>query len=327
MSARGLVALRKGDHETVLRCLEISQKLGQGFGNEPSSLGHALAQAFFSTSLNGLIECFWTPGWKNDADALLRSQGVLQQWDLADLAATGIRGELASAFDAIEWTKQAQVEDYTGAWGSSARWEGVLLGAAPDGWFDNNAAYLGDLFERHLMPTLGDRKFARMIPAAELMDKELLALNSLEEVNLYLVDLMGLRQGRMLRYAAFGEAYRRMALTVCALHRYRLAHGGSFPEELAQLIPDYLDAVLLDPIDGMPLRYERMSGAEAEAVGGFRLYSIGFDASDDGGEVRFDPERPYRLRLNRDSYLGDWAWPVLPIDLEPAGADQEPAAR
>jgi hypothetical protein len=61
-----------------------------------------------------------------------------------------------------------------------------------------------------------------------------------------------------------------------AIERYRLA-AGKLPDTLADLVPDYLDAVPKDPFDGNELRYKKLEA-------GFIVYSIGEDMSDDGGK-------------------------------------------
>ena len=63
-----------------------------------------------------------------------------------------------------------------------------------------------------------------------------------------------------------------------AIERYRLANG-KLPENLAELVPAYLDAVPKDPFDGQELRYKRLEK-------GYVVYSIGEDGSDDGGAER-----------------------------------------
>ncbi|MCO6456478.1 MAG: hypothetical protein J5I93_14370, partial [Pirellulaceae bacterium] len=71
------------------------------------------------------------------------------------------------------------------------------------------------------------------------------------------------------------EANQRLADAALAVQRYQLQHGGP-PESLAQLVPQFLPAVPLDPFDGQPLRY-RVDANEVV------LYSIGQDEVDDGG--------------------------------------------
>ena len=82
------------------------------------------------------------------------------------------------------------------------------------------------------------------------------------------------------------------ALTACALERFRLAQG-EYPKNLDALVPQFLDTIPNDVIDGRPLHYRRASG------GTFVLYSVGWNGRDEGG-VRGQP------LPNTD---GDWVWP------------------
>jgi hypothetical protein len=63
-----------------------------------------------------------------------------------------------------------------------------------------------------------------------------------------------------------------------AIEGYR-ADAGALPETLDALVPDYLEAVPVDPTHGDPFVY-RIDGDEAI---GYVLYSIGLDRTDDGG--------------------------------------------
>jgi hypothetical protein len=82
---------------------------------------------------------------------------------------------------------------------------------------------------------------------------------------------------------SYGRAIETAALTrqridsvrvVAALHRSR-ARYGAWPASLERLVPEFLDAVPLDPYDGAKLRYAVRDG---EAV----LWSIGPNRVDDG---------------------------------------------
>jgi len=59
-----------------------------------------------------------------------------------------------------------------------------------------------------------------------------------------------------------------------ALRAYR-AERGRLPETLEELVPEYLAATPIDAFDGRPLRYSRERA---------RLWSVGSDRRDDGGE-------------------------------------------
>jgi hypothetical protein len=72
-----------------------------------------------------------------------------------------------------------------------------------------------------------------------------------------------------------------------AVERFRLAKG-ALPAKLDELVPDYLEAVPLDPFDGKPLRYSAIDEKS------YKVWSIGFDGKDDGGndlDVTFSVER------------------------------------
>ncbi len=83
----------------------------------------------------------------------------------------------------------------------------------------------------------------------------------------------------------------RMALTVGALERHRIANGG-YPKGLDDLVPKLLPAVPSDPMDAQPLRYR------LNADGSFTLYSVGPNHADHDGV--FEPKQGQDL---------DWALP------------------
>ncbi len=76
----------------------------------------------------------------------------------------------------------------------------------------------------------------------------------------------------------------RAARAALAVERYRLDKG-RLPEELDELVAEYLQAIPEDPFDGKPLRYKKLDK-------GYVVYSIGPDGKDDDG-VLDDPTYPY----------------------------------
>jgi hypothetical protein len=83
----------------------------------------------------------------------------------------------------------------------------------------------------------------------------------------------------------------RLAITVAALERHRLATG-TYPKSLDDLVPRWVPAVPLDPMDGQPLRYR------LNADGTFTVYGVGPNHTDDNGVF----ESNQRQDL-------DWVWP------------------
>ncbi|HEY5910891.1 MAG TPA: hypothetical protein VJA21_09850 [Verrucomicrobiae bacterium] len=72
------------------------------------------------------------------------------------------------------------------------------------------------------------------------------------------------------------SARMRVAETALGVERFRLAHSGALPDRLAELVPECLQSIPLDPYDSQPLRYKKLPR-------GFVVYSIGPDRNDDGG--------------------------------------------
>jgi hypothetical protein len=72
-----------------------------------------------------------------------------------------------------------------------------------------------------------------------------------------------------------------IAVAAIALKRYHLRHK-KYPNNLGELVPEFVSDVPIDYIDGQPLRYRR-DGDQ------FVLWSIGPDGKDDGGAPNSKP--------------------------------------
>ncbi|MCS7338733.1 MAG: hypothetical protein NZ739_10945 [Verrucomicrobiae bacterium] len=99
--------------------------------------------------------------------------------------------------------------------------------------------------------------------------------------------------------AARSQAELNLAITACALERYRLATG-QYPERLDALVPKFIDRLPHDVVNGEPLKYCRT------ADGRFVLYSVGWNRTDDNGQV------PLEYGGNIDWETGDRAWQYPP---------------
>lgn len=86
------------------------------------------------------------------------------------------------------------------------------------------------------------------------------------------------------------------ARTACAIERFRLTNG-RLPTSLPELVPAFLPSVPGDALADRPLRF---------AVGpdqAYRLYSVGWNQTDDDGTVALRPNS-----TRRDDKKGDWVW-------------------
>ena len=80
-----------------------------------------------------------------------------------------------------------------------------------------------------------------------------------------------------------------------ALERYHLARG-EFPESLDALAPQFIPKIPHDIINGQPLHYRR------EANGQFVLYSVGWNETDDGGQIALTKDGSV------DREKSNWVW-------------------
>jgi hypothetical protein len=105
------------------------------------------------------------------------------------------------------------------------------------------------------------------------------------------------------------EALRSVTIAAIALKRFQLKHG-VYPAHLAELTPEFLASVPLDPVDGKPLRYR------LNTDGSFTLYSVGENGKDDGGNPTLaDDSRSKSLQWQNPNAL-DWVWPQPATDAE-----------
>jgi hypothetical protein len=89
--------------------------------------------------------------------------------------------------------------------------------------------------------------------------------------------LRGMNGPRVILKDANITARIRAARVAIAVERFRLAHN-QLPRGLAELESSGMSTVPADPFDGQPLRYKRLPT-------GYVVYSVGEDATDDGGDA------------------------------------------
>jgi len=95
--------------------------------------------------------------------------------------------------------------------------------------------------------------------------------------------------GPILTKAAKHQALVREAGLWCAVERFRYKFD-RIPDRLEELVPEFIDKLPNDPVNGLPLRYVRKGKSD------YLLYSMGWNGTDDGGVER------------RSNENGDWVW-------------------
>ncbi|MFH1377234.1 MAG: hypothetical protein ABIH86_00595 [Planctomycetota bacterium] len=77
--------------------------------------------------------------------------------------------------------------------------------------------------------------------------------------------------------SAKADAHQKVLMVSCAVVMYKSANG-KYPEKYADLVPDYLDRMALDPFDGQLIRL-------AARGNGVIVYSVGENLTDDNGDI------------------------------------------
>ena len=100
-------------------------------------------------------------------------------------------------------------------------------------------------------------------------------------------------------------ALARAAFLVCAIERYRLAHGGDCPRDLSELEPVQISFPPEDPFNGCPMRYRRLWE-------GYMVYSVG-ENQEDGQNFVYPRSASARYRYGRQLPEGE---PILRLKVE-----------
>jgi hypothetical protein len=251
------------------------------------------------TLWDGLARHVWSE------EQLVSLQRQLEQMDvLAYLEQAWLGERRLNAWVLHYWLKDPRdLSDLGAAEPLPKKWSWMLLW--PRGWCYQNVLRVDRAYNEKILP-LVDARNRRVYPVkVDAVDQELDHLpNSF--FNILSKILLPSTQSLLLKVAST-QTYVAEAATACALERYRLAHH-RYPDQLAELVPQFLAAVPNDVVDGQPLRY-RLDGE-----GGFILYSIGWNLADDGGEIAWKTEPSSSGEVRKlDLESGDWAWRSRPI--------------
>lgn len=307
LRGRALGAIQRGDWESAIRCIELLERLGTLFANQLGDAGATMSDACYTLSLVIFIQCSWHKSWRSNDEYLARCQKLFETWDISTQLVDGFHSQLLVWVENLRWAKENR--SYTDSIAGHAG-EAMWLKIAPSGWYDLNIAYALDMSLRHVHQPLYQKDFRKLSHASADMAEEISNLGRLSKMNLawgaHPFERTG--QPKLLRPPACSEAFRRMAITVCAIERFRNRHDGQLPATLKALTPDYLASLPIDPIDGKPLRYQ-LNSDDSQAT--YHLWSIGIDGQDDFGEVIIATGGPQLTPLESLDYDGDWTWPSI----------------
>lgn len=244
----------------------------------------------------GLADHCWSDEQLHAIDTQLKQLNFLEDYERS------MRGERVFGIwsvDYVEKNRQRGLEEILGALDDDWQrklWAVLLIRLAPKGWFDQNKVALCQAIDDYFLPLVD---LDQQIADPEATKTALDALDGLyvkPAIGNCAVRLLLPAMSLLVQKFAYAQATTDLARVAFALERYRLANGDC-PESLESLTPRFIKVLPHDVINGQPLHYRHISNDR------FILYSVGWNETDDGGEVALSDSGK-----TIDKNQGDWVW-------------------
>ncbi len=303
-----------GDKQTALADIRMGFRLLNTIRTEPFVISHRVRIAMLQIALQpiwgGLADQQWTAEDLEGFEKELRELDFLADFQFA------MRGERAFVLALID---QARKDSKRVSNGIASTYQFIYreqkatnipvcvmlakafgrapLDFAPQGWFDQNKRSISETQERFLFSVV-DTTNRVVSPSAAR--KGATDLNP-RRIGMYnaIFTLLPPDYPDMPKTFAHAQALVDLARVACALEKFRLAHG-KLPGKLDNLVPDFMERLPHDIINGQPLTY-RVKGRDQ-----FLLYSVGWNELDDAGEASDGVGKAEKLAS------GDWVWKYPP---------------
>jgi hypothetical protein len=301
LQLRAIAELEAGQTDQALEDVQLMLRLAEALRGEPILISHLVRISIVNLALQPVWEGLADHKW-SDAQLTVLEQALKQSDFLADyhVAMRGERAMLVEIIDYLRRTRRLEELYGLGTDDSSIHSPASFPVASrliPSGWFYQNQLRSGRFMVQWYQPTV-DPEHQTVSPKIASGAEQAMALECTRPNPYNWIEHMLL--------PAFGAASKRfasvqvsidLARVACALERHRLAHG-QYPDALDALMPSFIAQLPHDILNGQPLRYRRVD------PGQFVLYSVGWNETDDGGQVILKKDgKP-------DLDKGDWGWPM-----------------
>jgi hypothetical protein len=297
-----------GQPDQALRDLTLVHELCRILEHRPTGQPTTLVEAMINVAITGLYAGTIADGfrlhiWQEPQMAALQEQ--LKEIDLPPQVANAFRWGMVASTHTLETTPASKIAELwtstdtlardkeTGIWTKLKNPMYLFLKVAPRGWIYQNMVTVARAEARSLngfnldYKTISPGVFAE---ATHNLDDLFKHKSPFTIWAAYVIP----NAAKATQTTAHSQTLVNEAEIVCALERYRLAHG-PYPETLDALVPRFIEKLPHDIIGGQPLHYRRT------ADGKFLLYSIGWNETDDAGQD-MSATSPH------DFTKGDWVW-------------------
>jgi hypothetical protein len=270
-----LLHLHENDAAAAARDCICIANLGRSIGDEPCAVSQLTRLRFVVTAARG-VERLLGQVTASEAD-LKRVQSIFAEEAAHDGWPTALRGERAML-------DRAMIALGNGALKTSVIRQGLIQNPRPQSAVGKMIEWLEDRYPPDLTATYDWhlRRATRMLEQTAGLPwharAAVVAAITADDVNApELGREWWFATDTLLANFRRHHAMLRCTLVALAAERYRLRHR-AWPQTAAELVPEFLPELPLDPFDGQPLRYKRLPD-------GIVIYSVGADGIDDGGQI------------------------------------------
>lgn len=291
---RAVANLAAGQKQQAVDDVKLGLRLAEALKKEPLLSSQLVRIAMLQLSIQpiweGVVRHQWSEGELRQIQSALSQVAVLEDYGPA------LRGERALGNAAIDELRMGKIplSNLGDVAGGESEAASFLGGFIPPGFFRLNQLTLNRVFQERFLPVVDAEKRLVDVKAANGVDEapELRGTGLFNIFARLLLPAIGKSSSKF----AHAQVSIDLAVTACALERYRLKHQ-AYPVKLDPLVPEFMERVPTDVITGEILKYR------SEADGSFVLYSVGWNLTDDAGE-------PGMLRSGKsfDAQQGDWSW-------------------
>ncbi len=300
---RAQCCLLLGESEQAFHELSLIIDMRRLLTSKPITLVEAMIDVAISgLYVETLADGFRLRAWREPELVALQKQ--LQQINLPPVVADALRSQRAAICQTFQVVSAKDiVEKYDFAAGlKKDLWKRLtnpvylLLKFAPRGWTYQNLVTVVKLKQATIESFNAKTQLIDPRKSASANHEVEKALARSNPFNI-LARLAIPNFGRAIQVTARNQTLANLGQIVCALERYRFAHG-QYPDTLDTLAPRFIEKLPHDIIGGQPLKYRRTDDGKV------LLYSIGWNETDDGGQVVHNKDGSV------DTVNGDWVWGV-----------------
>ena len=288
LALEAIEAASRGDGKAVAGAMVAALRASRALRSEPILMSALVRTACDSITVETLQWCLGVT--RPPGPALLPVQRLLAAEATENFILDAMIGERCFGIGAWKQLEKDAGRDLAAALGGGLR-APLGLGLIPRAlWNTDKAFYLR---------MMNDYVDALSLPAPRRYTEAALVGRNLQErvPRWCLLSRMLLPAlERVFQVAQRNAARCSTAAVAVACLRYR-ARKGRFPDDLGHLVPEFIEAVPLDPFNGKPLRYRKRRG-------GIVVYSVGKNLRDDGGRMkdRRGPDIAFRIVPRRASF-------------------------